>query len=102
MIYHQVPLRGKHFEIKGEKLVGVSKRKSRERGSALARQEVERFVWKQWVRMLRVAREYTSKHPHVNWPELIVYFSEKKVPLPETLAKKLLAELEKEKKKKGK
>jgi len=63
------------------------------------REDIARAAKKRWALFLRVAREYTSKHRHVNAAELIVYFYYKNIPLPEETARKLLAEIVRDKKK---
>ncbi len=99
MIKYQPPLRGKNFRIEGGKMVPVPKSKKMTPIQRATRAEMVRSAKKRWEIFLRVAREYTSKHRHVNVAELIGYFHYKKIPLPEETAKKLLAEIAREKKK---
>lgn len=96
---YQPNFRGKHFRIKGGKLTPVSKSKKTTPRQRAAKDDIARAAQKQWNFFLRTAREYTSKHRRVNAAELIVHFYMKKIPLPEKLAKKLLAEIAREKEK---
>lgn len=99
MIMHQPNFRGKHFRIKGGKITPVPKPKNPSPRQRAAKEDIARASKKRWEMFLRLAREYTTKHRHVNVAELIVHFHYKKIPLPEALAKKLLVEIAREKKK---
>lgn len=99
MIMHQPNFRGKRFRIKGGKLTPAPKSKRVTPRQRAAKEDIARAAQKQWNFFLRTAREYTSKHRHVNAAELIVHFYMKKISLPEALAKKLLAEIAREKEK---
>ncbi len=96
----QPNFRGKKYRVQGGKLVPVSKK---EKGLTLrqkqAQADIRRSAQKRWNLLLRAAREYTSKHRHVNGAELIVYFHYKKIYVPEATIEKLLAEIARDKKK---
>lgn len=89
---YQPPFRGKNVRGGRKPAPRLTSRQKQ------AKSEVARFREKYWKKMLRLARDYTSKHAHVSQAELILHFhAEYNIALPEKSAAEILRRLNEKK-----